>query len=139
MAGSAFFDTNILVYLVDASAPAKRARAEELFDALAGDGVAVISTQVLLEFFWIATRRIPKPLTPAQARQAVSRFALLPVAVLQTATVLAAAARVETRRLALWDALIIQTALDAGCDRVLTEDMQHGATIDGVRIENPFL
>ena len=42
-------------------------------------------------------------------------------------------------QLALWDAMIIRCAAVAGCDRVLTEDLQHGQVIAGVKIENPFL
>ncbi len=35
-------------------------------------------------------------------------------------------------------ALIVQAAIASGCQRVLSEDMQHGARFGGVRIENPF-
>ncbi len=37
-----------------------------------------------------------------------------------------------------WDSLIVAAALTAGCDTLLTEDMQHGRVIDGLRLENPF-
>jgi len=37
-----------------------------------------------------------------------------------------------------YDSLIIAAALEAGCDRLLTEDMQHGQVIESLRIENPF-
>jgi predicted nucleic acid-binding protein len=40
--------------------------------------------------------------------------------------------------LSFYDALIVQAAATSGCQRLLTEDMRHGATIAGVRIENPF-
>jgi predicted nucleic acid-binding protein len=42
------------------------------------------------------------------------------------------------RRVSLYDALIVQAAVVGGCQRVLSEDIQHGATFAGVRIENPF-
>jgi len=41
-------------------------------------------------------------------------------------------------QLSLWDALLIEAARSAGCDRILTEDLSDGAAISGVRIENPF-
>ena len=40
--------------------------------------------------------------------------------------------------LSLWDALIVQAAALAHCDRILSEDLQDGAIIEGVRVENPF-
>ena len=40
--------------------------------------------------------------------------------------------------LSFYDALIVQAAAVSGCARLLSEDMQHGAVIAGVRIENPF-
>ena len=42
-------------------------------------------------------------------------------------------------RISYWDALIIHSARQAGCSILLTEDLQPGQTIDGVRMVNPFL
>ena len=42
-------------------------------------------------------------------------------------------------KISLWDSLIIEAARQAGCERVLTEDLTHGQVIHGVRVENPFL
>ena len=41
-------------------------------------------------------------------------------------------------RYGFYDSLIIAAALEAGCRRLLTEDMQAGQTIEGLTIENPF-
>ena len=41
--------------------------------------------------------------------------------------------------LRIYDSLIIAAALEAGCDTLYSEDMQHGQVIEGIRIENPFL
>jgi predicted nucleic acid-binding protein len=41
-------------------------------------------------------------------------------------------------RISFWDALIVHAARDSGCVQLLTEDMQAGATIAGVRVVNPF-
>ena len=46
-----FFDTNILVYLYDSDAPEKKSRACELFEIEASEGRAILSTQVLQEFY----------------------------------------------------------------------------------------
>jgi predicted nucleic acid-binding protein len=39
---------------------------------------------------------------------------------------------------AFYDALIVAAAIEAGCDTLFTEDMQHGLTIDKLTICNPF-
>ena len=44
----------------------------------------------------------------------------------------------ERYRFSFWDALIVAAALEAGCTRLLTEDLQHGQVIEGLRVENPF-
>jgi len=41
-------------------------------------------------------------------------------------------------QISLWDALIVEAASRAGCERVLSEDLDAGQAIRGVRIENPF-
>jgi len=54
---------------------------------------------------------------------------------------IAALERSDLHRLhsiSFWDALIVKCATAAGCTQVLSEDMQHGASIDGVLIVNPF-
>jgi predicted nucleic acid-binding protein len=58
---------------------------------------------------------------------------------LEPALILAATRIEEEQQLSLWDALVIEAARVAGADRLLTEDMQHGQVIGGVRIVNPFV
>lgn len=38
-----------------------------------------------------------------------------------------------------YDALIVAAALESGCTRLYTEDLQHDQKIDGLVIENPFI
>ena len=38
-----------------------------------------------------------------------------------------------------WDALMLAAAQQQGCQFMLTEDLQHGQLVDGLRIVNPFL
>ena len=47
--------------------------------------------------------------------------------------------RSQSSQLAYWDALIVETALDAGADTLYTEDFQNGRKTDGLQIVNPFL
>ena len=37
-----------------------------------------------------------------------------------------------------YDSLIIAAALESGCTRLYSEDLQHGQQIEGLIIENPF-
>lgn len=55
-----------------------------------------------------------------------------------TDLVLAAIATCQAAQLSLWDALLIEAVRTVRCDRILTEDLVHGSTVRGVRIENPF-
>jgi predicted nucleic acid-binding protein len=138
MSDRVFLDTNVLVYLFDASAPGKQARTRALLEGEGTAGEAVISTQVLQEFYVAVTRKLARPLPEEEAERATRSLAVLPTVQIDTDMVLAAVVRSRERRLSFWDALVIQAALEGGCPRLLSEDLQHGQDVDGLRIENPF-
>ena len=52
---------------------------------------------------------------------------------------IAARALAEDHQLSLYDALIVAAAIEAGCDTLFTEDMQHGRNFGNLTIVNPFL
>jgi predicted nucleic acid-binding protein len=133
-----FFDTNVLVYLFDASAPRKKERAQELLKQAVGEGLALLSTQVLQEFFVAVTRKLSAPLTHEQAERAVRDLAKLPTAQIDTAMILKAIETMRRYRLSFWDSLIIQAALHGGATILYTEDLQHGQVIETLAVENPF-
>ena len=54
------------------------------------------------------------------------------------ATLIGATRVEEEHQLSFWDALILEAARVGGAELLLTEDLQHGRMIEGVRIENPF-
>lgn len=134
-----FFDTNVLVYLFDADNETKKDMACSRFEAEASAGRALMSTQVLQEFYVSVTRKLSVPLAPETAEAIVRDFSLLPIVAIDAERVLAAIHRSRMLRLSFWDTLIIEAALAGGADCLLTEDMQHGQMIEGLRIENPFL
>ena len=134
-----FFDTNILVYLFDADASEKQAKCRALFESEVTAGRAVLSTQVLQEFYVAATRKLAVPLAPEVAEEVVRNLAALPVAQIDNALIFRAIHRSKLLRFSFWDSLIVSAALSSGADRLLTEDLQHGQVIEGMRIENPFL
>lgn len=134
-----FFDTNVLLYLFDNSVPEKKARAQEVFSEEVEAGRAVLSTQVLQEFYVNATRKLAEPLSPEAAEAQVRDFARLPLVRVDEAMILAAIERNRDMSFSFWDALVVEAALRAGAGRLLTEDLQHGQEMDGLRVENPFL
>jgi predicted nucleic acid-binding protein len=133
---STFVDTNILVYAFDNSEPAKRQTAITTLTDLADE--IVVSTQVLTEFYWVTTRRLDPPLEHATASAAVDRLAEVPVVVTDAALVRRAITASDDHGVSLWDALIVEAAAAAGCDRVLTEDLNPGQLFGDIEVVNPF-
>jgi predicted nucleic acid-binding protein len=130
-------DTNVLVYSLTHDDP-RWARAEELIAKLLELNALRTSTQVLQEFFAVTTRKLGRPLTPEQALIHVERFATCPVVVNDLNTIREAARLTAREPISFWDAMLIAAAARAKCARLYTEDMQHGRTIHGVQIINPF-
>lgn len=135
----AFFDTNVLVYLFDNSDPEKKSRAREVFEKGVAADEIVLSTQVLQEFYVNVIRKLPNPLSPEVAEERVRDFSRLPLVRVDASLILAAIARSRRMSFSFWDALILEAALKGGAGRLLTEDLQHGQEIEGLRVENPFL
>jgi predicted nucleic acid-binding protein len=129
---SAFFDTNILVYAQQTGGKADRARA--LF---AGGGM--LSVQVLNEFTAVSRRKQRRDWR--EIAEAVSDVLTMVDPPLALTLDLHAAARAlaEDHGLSFYDALIVASAIEAGCDILYSEDMQHGRSIGGLAIVNPFL
>lgn len=138
MSGKTFVDTNVLVYCVDVSESEKRKRALAIMARGADTGDLVLSTQVLQEFYVAVTRKLKRPLSAADAAAAVDELAKSTVVQIDVPMVLAAIADCQKHKLSLWDTLMLHAAATAGCDRVLTEDLQHGFVFGSLRVENPF-
>lgn len=133
---SVFLDTNLLLYAVGIGSVA--AKRDIVRDVLASRQ-CVVSVQVLNEFMFQATKsRRPDRLTFEEAITFTGSLRRLPVVAIDV-TLFDVATDVHKRtRYAWWDSLIVAAAITAGCDTLLTEDLQHGRVIDGVRIVNPF-
>lgn len=132
-----FFDTNILVYSDDPRDQTKQLIAIELVRDHLRLQTGVASVQVLQEYFTSATGKLKLPVDLAKDR--VEFFARLYVVELTAADVLAAIDIHRLHGFSYWDALILHCAKQSGCRELLSEDMQHGQVIDGVRIVNPFI
>lgn len=131
-AAEAFFDTNVLLYLLSADA----GRADRAEDLLACGGV--ISVQVLNEFAAVATRKLR--MDWAEVGDILTQVrAVCRVVPLTTETHDAALRLAARYRLSLYDASIAAAALDAGCRILYSEDMQHGQTFDRrLTVVDPF-
>jgi predicted nucleic acid-binding protein len=129
---SAFFDTNILVYAQQTGEKAEQAR------ALFAEG-GKLSVQVLNEFVAVARRKQNK--TWRQIAEAIADALVLVDAPLALSLDLHLAARAlaENHRMSFYDALIVASAIEAGCDILYSEDMQHGRVMGGLTIQNPFI
>jgi predicted nucleic acid-binding protein len=131
MPGS-FLDSNVLIYL----ASADTAKADQAEAALAEGGT--ISVQVLNEVANVARRRMGLSWNETRALLDTLR-ALLAVTPLTIEVHEAGLALAERYSLSLYDAMIVAAALEAGCERLLSEDMQDGLLIERrLRIVNPF-
>ena len=133
-----FFDTNVLVYLFDADSPEKRKKARSLFQKHVEAGDILLSTQVLQEFYVAVTRKLGRPLDAAAASEAVSSFAELPLAQIDSELIVSAIHRSRNSQLSFWDALIVQAAIEGHASTLYSEDMQHGQMQDRLRVVNPF-
>jgi predicted nucleic acid-binding protein len=72
------------------------------------------------------------------AREIVAVYGAWPTVHVDVALLLAASRLEERHRFSIWDALVVEAARRSGAARLVTEDLQAGRRIAGVRIENPF-
>jgi predicted nucleic acid-binding protein len=137
MSGKTFVDTNILVYAHDADQADKHKTARNILIELMQNRSGALSPQVLQEFYVTVTRKIAKPLSKREAREIVEDYSVWCIDT--TAAEVVAAFRIEDEaKISFWDALILASAAKAGAGVLLSEDMNAGQQIAGVRIQNPF-
>lgn len=128
-----FLDTNVLLYSLTRGDP-RQAVAVRL---LAAGGT--VSVQVLNEFASVAHRKLKLPWPEVAKALSDIRTLCSPPVPLTLATHEAAIGLAIRDGIAFYDALIVASALEAGCDELLTEDMQDGRVIEArLTIRNPF-
>ncbi len=136
MSGLVFFDTNVLVYADDISSAEKQERAIALVSEHVRRGTAVLSLQVLQEYFVAATRKLQ--MAPELAQKKVEILARSRVVRFDPGDVIAAIELHRLTRISFWDALIVHAARSAGATVLYSEDLQPGGVLGGVRVVNPF-
>ncbi|HEV2954963.1 MAG TPA: PIN domain-containing protein [Xanthobacteraceae bacterium] len=132
------FDTNILVYASAAGHDAKTARANELIDRGMRAPACLLLLQTLAEFARVTIGKAGIPAANVRAMIEAWR-AVLPVHPAAPDDLLAAIEAVRAHRLAFWDAMLWAAARRLGVRYFLSEDMQDGFGLDGVRFLNPFI
>jgi predicted nucleic acid-binding protein len=137
MSDRAFVDTNVLVYALDDAEPEKRDIARRLLGSTEY-GQFVLSAQILSEFYVTVTRKLAEPVSEAKAEEAVRWLGLNPVVSLDQALIRSAIQTSRASQLSYWDGLVVAAAARAGCERLLTEDLNDGQQIGPVYVENPF-
>ncbi len=111
----------------------------QLIRRAADTGEGIISYQVVQEFFNVALRRFPQPMNAAEAEQYLVTVLRPLLAVHSSPAIYLEALRTaEKHRLSWYDSLIVAAALEGQCEKLYSEDLQHGRTIENLRIENPF-
>jgi predicted nucleic acid-binding protein len=134
---SVSFGTNVLVYATATLPSSKSVRARELIARAMRAGSSVLLLQSLAEFSNVAIRKAGIKVEAVQAIVAAWE-AVLPVEAAHREDLPAALDAVKAHKLAFWDAMLWATASRIGVHHMLTEDLQDGFQLHGVKFVNPF-
>ena len=138
MSGVAFVDSNILIYAHDLDAGVKRERAVAKLRELWDSGAGRLSVQVLQEFYVNATQKLATPIARSTAREIIKTYGVWIRHATTVDTVARATEIADLARISFWDALIVAAAEEADADEVLSEDLNAGQSIVGIRVVNPL-
>jgi len=134
-AGKIFLDTNVLIYAYSDTELEKKAMVLPLLE----DEMVCLSTQVVNEFVWVMNKKFNVPMDSLR-QIVINLFGLYHVGVISEATITKAMNMSAQLKFPYWDSLIVASALEAGCDILFTEDLQHGQVIENrLTVRNPFL
>ncbi len=131
-----FVDTNILVYSMDTHDLQKMKKSRSILKKLKKEMHGVISTQVLQEFYVVATKKLKAdPITVKDIIRSFEKFEIIII----TPTIIQDAIDCSIlNMISFWDALIVSAAESAKCAQLWTEDLNTGQIIRGVKVVNPL-
>ena len=134
-----FIDTNIFVYTFDKTDKKKRQTANALIKKALSDHLGCISFQVIQEFINVSTRKFEKPLSISDCQKYL-RTVLTPLCEVFSSLDLYYRSLdiMERWRYSFYDSLIISAALQAKCNLLYSENLQHEHKIESITIRNPF-
>lgn len=133
-----FVDTNILIYAHDRSAGGKHTRARELVQDLWQSGAGCLSIQVLQEFYVNVTQKVAKPLAPEVAAQIMADLSAWQIHRPGLEDVLDAIRLQGRYQMSFWDAMIVASAIQLGCQTIWSEDLNPGQVYEQVTVASPF-
>ena len=133
-----FIDTNILVYAYDVSEPEKQKTAQSILTQAVKKENAIVSTQVLSEFFIVVTSKIHNPMSINEASEVIECMRFARILEVDFSMVRKAIEICGNYSISYWDSLIISAAERAGCKRLLSEDLNNGQKYNTVVVHNPF-
>ncbi len=131
-----FIDTNLLVYTLDNSNSSKRSKARDVLRTIVEKHQAVISTQVIKEFYVVATKKLGADLIIV--KNLIHNFHNMEIIVNDLGLIEQAIEISVISRLSFWDSLIIAAAEKANCEYIFSEDLNSGQIYRGVTLLNPF-
>jgi predicted nucleic acid-binding protein len=134
-----FIDSNVFVYLFDDTDPQRRKTARTIVEKGIATGSSVVSFQVIQEVLNVTTHKMARPLTGGDAIAFIDTILSPMWRVYPSAELYRRAVEIKVRyQLSFYDSLIVGAALEAGCSRLLTEDLQDGQSFGSLRVVNPF-
>lgn len=131
-----FIDTNILVYTLDSKDPQKQAKARGIMRKVVNMHQPVISTQVLKEFYVVATTKMKAD--RIIVKNIIHNFSNIEIVQNDLELIEQAIDISVISQLSFWDSLIIAAAEKAKCKYIFSEDLNSGQTFRGVMVVNPF-
>jgi predicted nucleic acid-binding protein len=132
-----FIDTNILVYSIDQNNSEKKEKARKTLKKIVESHQPVISTQVIKEFYVVATRKLNAD--SLTVKNIVHNFHNMEIVNNDLELVEQAIDISLISRLSFWDSLIIAAAEKASCEFIFSEDLNNGQTYRGVMVINPLV
>jgi predicted nucleic acid-binding protein len=131
-----FVDTNILVYAHEGGAGIKHDQAVELIARLFDEQAGAVSIQVLSEFYVTATKKLG--MKSEEAEEAIADLGSWTIHRPSHGDVVRACNLHRQHKVNWWDALIIHSASELGCDVLWSEDLAAGQRYGAVTVQNPF-
>jgi predicted nucleic acid-binding protein len=140
MSAEYFIDTNLFIYQLEAADEHKSVAADRIIRKGIETRNACISFQVVQEYLNTVLRKAEIPLSTDETRQYLDNVLAPLYRVSARISLYRRALDLQVRyRYGFYDSLIVAAALDAGCTRLYSEDLQDGQRIEGLTIENPFV
>lgn len=135
----AFLDTNVFLYGLDRADSRKSGIAEDLIDKALLSQSGVVSYQVVQEFISAALKKFPMVMSETELRAYIAKVIQRFEVVDSSLELIEVALDVRHRYKFNWyDCLIVTAALEAKCDVLYTEDLQHGQRFGDLVVTNPF-